>query len=129
MSLSKLAEEFYRLRSEKDTVEDHLKIIDTQLKSLEEQMVEAFGEQGLNRIDLADKGSFTLTSRTFYSASDRQALLAFLHEQDATDLLSVNHNTLNGYVKELKERNGEDFEVPGVKSFTKSAIRLTRPRN
>ena len=128
MSLSQLAEEFYTLRNKKEEIQSSLEEVNKQIESVEKALLEELGEQGLNRIDLPDKGSFSIFTRKFFSTEDKEALLSFLREQDAEDLLSVNHQTLNAYVNELKTRYGDDFVVPGVREASKSQIRMHRSK-
>lgn len=130
VSLKDLAEEFYNLRNQKDELNEQLKELQKKLDHVEENLLEELGHEGLNRIDLDGIGSFQIASRKYFKIQDRDALIEFLHEQGDSDILSVNHNTLNAYAKEVLERKSaqgvEDFEIPGVSYVTASQIRLRK---
>lgn len=129
MGLKDLAEEVYRLRQSKDEMESNLKDVNKKLMSAENELLEGLGHEGLSKIEVEGKGTFGMHTRHFYSVEDKENLKTFLEEQGATDLLSVNHNTLNAYAKELKERFGEDFDIPGVKETSKTTIRIQKSRS
>lgn len=128
MALSELAEKFYNLRQERDKIEENLKEINNSLSNVERDMLEEFGHQGLTRVDVRDKGTFSVATRKFFKAEDKDELMKFLQSEGATDLLSVNHQTLNAWAKELKDRYGEDFQIPGVGETSHSQIRMTKAK-
>src|SRR5689334_4590203 len=109
--VTELAKKFHELRLKKDDLKDALSTLQKELDQVETSLVEDLQQSGMSRVDLDDIGSFSLATRSFYKVEDREKLFQFLQERDSTDLLSVNHNTLNGYVKSLKESEGDDFEV------------------
>lgn len=129
MSITSLAEKFYELRAQRDVIQDNLSMINSELDQAEKELIEEFSHNGLSRIDLQGKGVFSLTKRSFYKTTDKQALTAFLEQEDATDLQTVNYHTLNGWAKEIKEKYGDDFVIPGVAETTEPQIRLTKPKN
>ena len=128
--LSDSARKFYELKKEKSELTNALKEIQKKLNKAEEELIEELSHEGLSRVDLQGEASFHITNRKFYKMSDREALMDFLHEQGDTDLLTVQHQTLNAYAKEIqarKEAAGEtDFELPGVDFVTKTQIRVRK---
>jgi hypothetical protein len=133
-SLSQLATKLYELRERKSEADNVLKEIKRELDEVEQELMEEMMHEGMHRLDIQDKGSFTIATRKFYKISDREALIDFIHDQGDVDLLSVNHNTLNAYAKEIyarKEAEGiDDFNMPGIDYITKTQIKVrkTRPR-
>lgn len=131
-NLSELAARLYDLRERKAEINLQLKEVQTELDSIEADLLEEMTHEGLSRLDLQDKGSFHIANRKFYKISDREALIDFIHDQGDIDLLTVNHQTLNAYAKETyarKEAEGEEaFEMPGVDYFTKTQIRVKKAR-
>lgn len=124
--VTELAKKFHELRLKKDDLKDALSTLQKELDQVETSLVEDLQQSGMSRVDLDDIGSFSLATRSFYKVEDREKLFQFLQERDSTDLLSVNHNTLNGYVKSLKESEGDDFEVPGVTATSEVSIRMRK---
>lgn len=130
MGVSDLAEQFFTLKQKKDELKGKLKEIEDQLNAVQSEMLEELSHEGLSRIDLTDKASFHVATRKFFKVADREEFLDFLHDQGDTDILSVNHNTLNAYAKEIltrKEADGiEDYQIPGVSFFEKPHIRMRK---
>lgn len=126
MTISKLAQRYYELRQKKENIQDTLKDVQKELDQAESELVSDLQQAGLNRVDLDGIGSFSLHTRQFYKIVDREAIYQFLVDRDNTDILTVNHQTLNGYVKELKEQEGEGFEIPGVSHTSDISIRLRK---
>lgn len=128
--LSDLANQLSELRAEKSDLKKKLKDIESRLSLVEEEMIEEMSHTGLSRMDVPGKGSFTISTRRFFRISDRDALVAFLHEQGDEDLMTVQHQTLNAYVNDLVERKEEagelNFTVPGVVSTEKTQIRVRK---
>lgn len=124
--VSDIAKKIYELRNQKDNLSDSLKDLQSKLDQAENELVEALQHSGLSRVDVDGVGSFTLAVRKFFKVVDREALHHFLQENDSTDILSVNHNTLNAYIKEQKSKNGEDFEIPGTSFIAETQIRMRR---
>ena len=91
-------------------------------------MLEELAEEGMNRIDLDGKASFFIATRKYYRIEDRDTFLQFLEQQGDEDILTVQHQTLNAYAKELATRKAasgeEDFEIPGLEYHAKSQIRV-----
>lgn len=131
--LSELAGEFYDLREEKTRLKSELKELENKMDEIEHEMLEEMAHEGMNRLDLQGKGSFFLATRRFYKISDKEALIDFLHENNDTDLLTVQHQTLNAYAKEIharKEAEGiANFVMPGVNFTSKTQIRVRKERN
>lgn len=132
-NLSDLATRVSSLRERKAEVNNSLKDVQRELETAEEELLEEMMHEGMQRVDLQGVGSFHIATRKFYKISDREALIDFIHEQGDTDLLTVNHHTLNAYAKEMyerKEQEGDaDFVMPGIDFTTKTQIRVRKARN
>lgn len=130
--MSELASKLFDLREKKSEIKSTLSEVEKELNSVEAELLEEMVQEGMNRIDLQDKAAFNIATRKFFKISDREALIDFLHEQGDVDLLTVNHQTLNAYAKEVlarKEAEGdEDYNIPGVGYTTKTQIRVTKAR-
>ena len=130
--LADLASRMYDLRERKTEINNTLKECQQQLDEVEQELLEEMMHEGMSRLDIQDKGSFHIATRKFYKISDREALIDFIHEQGDVDLLSVNHNTLNAYAKEMytrREAEGiEDFQMPGIDYITKTQIKVRKAR-
>ena len=131
--LSDLANQLYELRDRKAEIKAQEKEVNTQLQAVEQELLEEMMHEDMSRLDIAGKASFHIATRKFFKIADREALVDFLHEQGDVDLLTVNHNTLNGYAKEIyarKEAEGiDDFSIPGVDYTTQTQIRVKKTRN
>jgi hypothetical protein len=132
-SLAELANQLFELRSEKSRLAAEGKDVQKKLDEVEAEMLEEMCQEGMSRLDIQGTGSFFMATRIFYKIADRELLMDFIHEQDDTDILTVQHQTLNAYAKEMQERKeaqGEsDFEIPGVSFITKTQIRVRKARS
>jgi hypothetical protein len=132
-SLAELANQLFELRSEKSRLAAEGKDVQKKLDEVEAEMLEEMCQEGMSRLDIQGTGSFFMATRKFYKIADRELLMDFIHEQDDTDILTVQHQTLNAYAKEMQERKeaqGEsDFEIPGVSFITKTQIRVRKARS
>jgi len=125
MELTELAKEYHKLRQKKDEINSDLKSVNEKLSAIENEMVEDLHQAGLNRIDVAGLGSFTICTRSFFKVIDKEAFLEHLRQHDDEDILSVNHNTLNSYMKDWNERSSQE-EVPGIDFMSKAQIRMRK---
>lgn len=129
-----LATKISDLRDKKGNLTAQLKEVSQQLEVAEQEMLDYLIEEGMDRVDVAGKGTFFISNKRFFKIADREAFLDFLHEQGDTDLLTVQHQTLNAYAKEIlakKEAEGksaddEDFNIPGLEFITKTEIRVKK---
>lgn len=129
-----LAAKLTELRDQKTNLTTQLKEIQKKLDEAEQEMLDYLIEQGMDRVDVAGKGTFSIATKRFFKIADRDAFLDFLHEQGDTDLLTVQHQTLNAYAKELfakkeaegKSEDDEDFGIPGLEFITKTEIRVRK---
>ena len=124
--ITKIAQKLYSLRQKKEDIQDTLKLVQKELDQIESELISDLQQAGINRVDVEGCGSFSLATRRFYKITDREAIYQFLLERDNTDLLTVNHQTLNAYVKELKNQEGDDFKVPGVDFTSEVQIRVRK---
>ena len=133
MTLVDNAKKLHELKTKKEELQANLSELEKQLKSVESDLVSTLQEQGMNRVDVAGIGSFSLTTRRFFQIENRDELIDFLHKNGDEDLLTVNHNTLNSYAKELKERalqkGDEEFVIPGTKEFVQTKIQVRKGKN
>jgi len=132
-TLAKLANELYDLREQKSGITSSLSEVKKKIDEVEKEMLEELAEEGMNRVDISGKGSFFIATRKFYRIDDKDAFIAFLEEQGDEDILSVQHQTLNGYAKEIatrKEADGDsEFEIPGLVFHAKSQIKVKKSKN
>lgn len=124
--ITKIAQKLHTLRQKKEEIQDTLKLVQKELDQVESELISDLQQAGLNRVDVDGIGSFSLATRRFYKITDREAIYQFLVDRDSTDLLTVNHQTLNAYIKELKNQEGEDFDVPGVDFTSDVQIRVRK---
>ena len=131
--LTQLAKEIYDLRTEESTYSEKVKALKKKLDGLEDQLITEMNHEEMNRFDWAGKASFHISSRKFFKIENRDDLIAFLQENGDEDLLTVNHQTLNAYAKEMLERKEaegiSDFELPGVSFIQKPEIRVKKVSN
>ncbi|RJR13782.1 hypothetical protein C4588_00660 [Candidatus Parcubacteria bacterium] len=128
--LTTLAKEIYSLRQEEDELTEKLKALKKKLDGLEAQLMTEMLNEELSKFDLAGKASFSISTRRFFKIENKDELKDYLHENGHEDLLTVPHQTLNAYAKDLFERKEaagiSDFKLPGVEYVEKSAIRLRK---
>jgi hypothetical protein len=133
MGLSDLANQLYELREKKSELKAETNSVEKEIAVIEAEMLEEMAHEGLQRFDIKGTASFYIATRKFYKISDRESLIDFIHDQGDTDLLTVQHQTLNGYAKEMyarKEAEGDaDFEMPGVSFTTKTQVRVRKSKN
>jgi hypothetical protein len=125
MAITDLAKKYYELRGKKDAINANLKDLNKKITDLEKEMVDDLHQLGLDRVDVKDVGSFTIYTRSFHKVVDREEFIEHLRQNDDEDILSVNHNTLNAYIKDWKSKH-ESQEVPGVDFATKAGIRMKK---
>lgn len=130
MGLSDAARKYHELKKKKTELNNTLKEVNKKMAVAEEELLEELAHEGMSRLDLAGEASFSIAERRFYKVTDREAFMDFLHDQGDTDLLGVQHQTLNAYAKEMqarKEAAGEvDFNIPGVSFTSKTQIRVRK---
>lgn len=133
MSTSKvtqLAKEIYDLKSNESELSENLKNLKKKIDALEEQLITEMAHEELQRVDLAGKASFHIANKRFFKIANRDELLDFLHQNGDEDIITVNHNTLNAYAKEMLERKEaegiDDFQIPGVSFISKPEIRVRK---
>jgi len=133
MGLSDLAIQLFDLREKKSELKADINDIQKEMDQLEVEMLEEMSHEGLQRFDIAGTASFYIATRKFYKLSDRETLIDFIHDQGDTDLLTVQHQTLNAYAKEIyarKEAEGDKkFVMPGVSFTSKTQIRVRKSNN
>jgi len=128
--ITQLAKEIFDLRAQESELNEQAKNLKKKLDVLEEELITEMTHEELQRVDLAGKASFHIATKKFFKIANRDDLLVFLHENGDEDLLTVNHQTLNAYAKEMLERKEaegiSDFEIPGVSFVQKPGIRVRK---
>jgi septal ring factor EnvC (AmiA/AmiB activator) len=128
--ITQLAKEMYDLRTQESELSEQLKNLKKKIDGIEEQLITEMTHEELQRVDLAGKASFHIATKKFFKIANRQDLLDFLHQNGDEDIITVNHQTLNAYAKEVLERKEaagiDDFEIPGVTFISKPEIRVRK---
>jgi len=128
--ITQLAKEIFDLRTQESELSEQLKNLKKKLDGVEESLITEMTHEELQRVDLAGKASFHIAIKKFFKIANRDELIQFLHDNGDEDLLTVNHQTLNAYAKEMLERKEaegiSDFEMPGVSFIAKSEIRVRK---
>lgn len=128
--ITQLAKEIYDLRTQESELSEQLKNLKKKLDGVEEHLITEMTHEELQRVDLAGKASFHIANKKFFKIANRDELVQFLHNNGDEDLLTVNHQTLNAYAKEMLERKEAegimDFEMPGVSFIQKPEIRVRK---
>jgi hypothetical protein len=128
--VTQLAKEIYDLRTQESELSEQLKNLKKKLDGVEESLITEMTHEELQRVDLAGKASFHIANKKFFKIANRDELIQFLHDNGDEDLLTVNHQTLNAYAKEMLERKEAegitDFEMPGVSFIQKPEIRVRK---
>lgn len=128
--ITQLAKEIYDLRTQESELSEQLKNLKKKLDGVEESLITEMTHEELQRVDLAGKASFHIANKKFFKIANRDELVQFLHNNGDEDLLTVNHQTLNAYAKEMLERKEAegitDFEMPGVSFIQKAEIRVRK---
>lgn len=128
--ITQLAKEIFDLRSQESELSEQLKNLKKKLDGVEENLITEMTHEELQRVDLAGKASFHIANKKFFKIANRDELIQFLHDNGDEDLLTVNHQTLNAYAKEMLERKEaegiSDFEMPGVSFIQKPEIRVRK---
>lgn len=117
-----LAEKVKIAREEYDKASKQKKEAEELKRLLEGRMLDALEDHDLTRFDAFDS-MFLVTHRTSVKTpktpEEREQFFSYLREHGVfEDLISVNSNTLNSYVKSEEalatERGEIDFRIPGL---------------
>jgi len=127
-SIAEIATKYHEIRQEKLKLDSDLREVKQRLQQAESELLEEFNHAGLSRVDLPEKGSFFIANRKFYKIADKDSFMEFIRQNGDTDLLTVQHQTLNAYAKEQYESatqsGNEEFDIPGLSFITKTNIRV-----
>jgi len=128
LTIDKVIGTYLKLRSEKEAMEAEtkkkVKDIKEQLVKLEAYLKERADETGVDSFKTA-KGTAFLTTTDFAQVGDWDALLEFVKERDAYDLLEkrVSKTAVRGYIE-------ADKSVPsGVNYGTRIDVNVRKPVN
>lgn len=130
-----LFERYYALKCRKDEVETELSELNGEMTGLQDALLNYFAESGMKSVKLempdGQLKAFELAKTSRYSVhkESRGQLTDILIAQEMRDLLSVNHQTLHGLLKELIESQDSDVALkeklePLVTTFTQEVIRV-----
>ena len=89
------------------------------IEVVEAELIELFTEAKLTAAAGASGASAKLSKRPFPGISDRELFNAFVKEHDAFDLFTAKINS-----KAYKARADEGVNIPGVKIFSKTVVKL-----
>ena len=128
LTIDKVIGTYLKLRGEKEAIEaetkEKVKGIKEQLVKLEAYLKERADETGVDSFKTA-KGTAFLTTTDFAQVGDWDALLGFVKERDAYDLLEkrVSKTAVRGYIE-------ADKSVPsGVNYGTRIDVNVRKPVN
>lgn len=120
--LDDLTNEIFKLKAQKDSIEETLSDLNKTLQAKEKQVIEAMKELNLETFK-GTGGTLTPYDKVSYavpkSPEDREAFFTFLREKGVFDgMATVHHATLNAFVSQeyeaAKERGDLFFTVPGL---------------
>ena len=109
------------LEDRKEHHEKEIKKYNEDIRSIKEKILEYLRVTEQDSLDITGVGKIFV--KNIYSwkmpqGEDRERFINYLKEKKREDLLSVNHNTLNSYLKkelELAHENQElDINIPGI---------------
>lgn len=116
-----LGRQYVEVRREKERAKAELKEINVREEALVRLLNTAMEDDELNRVELADGVSLTLSDEPYPGVEDRQKLFAYIKRTGQTALLSVHFQTLRALVKAELESGRP--APPGVKIWLKTGIR------
>ena len=126
--INKVIDTYLKLRGEKETLEsktkEKVKSIKEQMAKLEAYIKEQADEQGVDSFKTGNGTAF-LTTTDFAQVADWDAVLEFIKDNEAYDLLEkrVSKRAVKGYIEEEKV-------VPsGVNYGTRIDINVRKPAN
>ncbi|MFL6546812.1 MAG: hypothetical protein ACJ8LM_16740 [Candidatus Udaeobacter sp.] len=114
MDILSLARKFALLDLEKKRLQDALSRVQRELESVEGDLLEAFADEGMKKIELADIGRVVHVHKQMWARAadgNKEALHAALRRYGLDDLIieTVNTSTLSSYVREQQR---EGVELP-----------------
>lgn len=109
MNRTKLTE-YVALKREKAQVEARLRVINGELSSLEEQLLDQFADDGITKVGTDDGATVFIHSQLWASPKEdeREALVAALRENGLEDYTTINHQSFSGFVRELVREAGAE---------------------
>lgn len=123
-ALTGLCEKMTLLRADKDALEDKVSAINTELKAIEEKIIQYFKEYGLPSLK-TDAGTFSIIKRKSFTQpatpEDRVAFYKYLQEKGLFEsMISVNSRTLSSWagkeVEAMAEQGNANWLPPGLKA-------------
>lgn len=126
--INKVIDTYLKLRGEKETLEsktkEKVKSIKEQMAKLEAYIKEQADEQGVDSFKTSNGTAF-LTTTDFAQVADWDAVLEFIKDNDAFDLLEkrVSKTAVRGYIE-------ADKSVPsGINYGTRIDVNVRKPVN
>jgi hypothetical protein len=126
VTVDAVIKKYMKLRSEKEAVEAEIKEridnIKATMAKLEAWLKAKLDADGLTSFK-TDHGTAFLTTTDFANVEDWDAVLRFIREEEAYDMLEkrINKTAVRGYIEARKE------VPPGVKYGTKLDINIRKP--
>src|SRR2546428_2154721 len=117
-----LARLFAERRAQKDAHEEAIHELNVELEALSQLLVAALEDQALEKVELAAGGSVGIKDTPYTSVSDKAKFMAWIKRNRMADLLTVNHQTLNGLNNERLVAGQP--AIPGTEVFLKTRARL-----
>lgn len=121
-----LAERWSSLRNYKDDLEARIKEVNLAIAAMQQLVLARLDDEGIDRFGVA--GSlYYLQDEPYFSIDDKAKVVAWFKANGLEDMLSVNYQTLSGFVKERILDKEVAAPVPdGVKMFVKETLRERR---
>jgi hypothetical protein len=126
--VNELCADFARLKQSYETIEEQLKAVNAEWTSVEEQLIEAMAEEGMNSIDLETLGKFSLKTTNYLSVNtaNKEHFFEYLKESGNGGLLKldVNPKTLTAFLgrhlEEIKDTLISTEELDSISAQEKA---------
>ena len=115
--LNHLCESMFKLRAEIDDKQAEISTMNVRLEEMKAKVQGILDETGLTSFKSTYGTVGTREINTYKIAPEGKAeFIQFLRSQGMDQMLSVNHQTLQAYCREVYEQNKDnlDFSLPGV---------------
>lgn len=120
MSLGKFIDQLFKLDQEIAKVEATKAAVVKKRTTLEEQLLKKFKQNDLQG-GVGQLGMLTVKKSNFPSIEDPEKFYAYVLKKKALDLLQRRVN-----ITAFRDRLESGVQVPGIKVFTKIALRVTK---
>lgn len=114
-------------RNEKDRLEDLIKAQNLIIEAMNQELVELLEASDFTQVKLGSGVSLNIKDDVYVTVKNRQEFLAWIDEEELTDLLTVNYKTMESLVK---NRIIDGQEVPpGIDTYFKQSIQMRGGKN